>query len=309
MAVQFRSPTIAEVPGIQTVWRASFGRDIDRMQADWTAEHDPLSRALIATDKGEVLAVVCIMSRTVRDASARQQLVGGIGAVATHPDVRGRGYAGRLLEQAIELMTTRCYRWSLLFTGTPQVYARRGWRPLPLPGREGELATQATERSGRYRVRCPGRPADWSVLADVYAAFNENRPLTAIRRPREWNCGVGGRLAGGRLFVAESGSKIIGYASAVHNRGTVELREIAANPEHTAAIDELARAVARWAKSRHCERVLAAVPSDIPLDSLLVHSRPAHPGYAMAHPLDNAWSDIERAAEDPSARFWLADAF
>ena len=70
-----------------------------------------------------MVSTVRLFSRRVRWRGGTLWL-GGIGNVATDPAHRGRGHAGRLMCQALEVMGERGFEISLLFTDIPQYYAR-----------------------------------------------------------------------------------------------------------------------------------------------------------------------------------------
>ena len=53
--------------------------------------------------------------------------VGGIGGVATDPDQRRHGLAGRVLEDCLRLMAEEDYDLSILWTGIGDYYRRWGW--------------------------------------------------------------------------------------------------------------------------------------------------------------------------------------
>lgn len=64
----------------------------------------------------------------------------GVGSVATPPAMRGKGYAGQLLQHVIDLAAEESVRGIYLFSGIdPSYYARFGFVPVPaappdLPG-------------------------------------------------------------------------------------------------------------------------------------------------------------------------------
>lgn len=52
---------------------------------------------------------------------------GAIGGVATHPDHRGKGYAGLIMQDCIQEMKKTGCEISILWSGTPDLYRKFGW--------------------------------------------------------------------------------------------------------------------------------------------------------------------------------------
>ena len=78
---------------------------------------------------------------------------GGIADVSVDPAHRGRGHAGRLLDAAVERMQADGQPLSLLSTGTPEVYAGRGWHALSTAQLEAGFPSGDIEWAGGYVVR------------------------------------------------------------------------------------------------------------------------------------------------------------
>jgi GNAT superfamily N-acetyltransferase len=79
-----------------------------------------------------------------------------IGAVATHPDWRGRGYSGHVLESLTAGMAASSVDFSALWSASPGFYMRYGWKPAGIEERwhvfPGEALRESTARefSGDY---------------------------------------------------------------------------------------------------------------------------------------------------------------
>jgi ribosomal protein S18 acetylase RimI-like enzyme len=88
--------------------------------------------------------------------AGRETRVGGIHAVATHPDFRGRGYCRELLAEALRWCDER-YETVLLSTERPAIYEGSGFRVVP----EHRFAGRAGGGGGRGL-----RPLDRASASD-----------------------------------------------------------------------------------------------------------------------------------------------
>src|SRR4249920_3729351 len=87
---------------------------------------------LLALDGERPVACVQVFAKTIRLRGAEVRL-GGIGSVATHESVRGRGVSSELLVETIERMRQRDMALSLLFAGqAAPLYERHRWHKVPL---------------------------------------------------------------------------------------------------------------------------------------------------------------------------------
>jgi predicted acetyltransferase len=127
----------------------------------------PTQQRVLEVD-GVPLAHLWVAHRTMRYGVARIPF-GGIADVATHPDHRGRGYCGRLLDDAIAYMAEQDLPLSVLFSGTPNVYRGRGWLPISSDWIEASLAAAPVAESTGYVVR----PFEGADLDDVMGTYEE----------------------------------------------------------------------------------------------------------------------------------------
>lgn len=91
---------------------------IDRSHYDWKASR-------IGVLDGQVVTHFGVYGYTMRIGTARVR-VGGIGMVATHGDLRGRGLMARTAQAAIDAMRDQGYDMSILF-GIAEFYRRFGY--------------------------------------------------------------------------------------------------------------------------------------------------------------------------------------
>jgi hypothetical protein len=124
---------------------------------------------------------------------------GGIGEVATLPEVRGRGYSSELLRRSIGLMAGLRQPLSVLGTPIPEFYARLGWEIVARPdfslsldaaapaGDEGDgLADGGRAGAGDFAVR-PFRREDLDACVGLYERFCARRPRSLVRTRAYWD--------------------------------------------------------------------------------------------------------------------------
>lgn len=121
----------ADIPDILQLLALSFpeywGRSVQAGRSHLAFNSHPV----VACSQGRLIGN-CGILRTPVQLDSRVVTVGCIGSVAVHPDFRGQGVAGAMLQAAIRQMRSEGITLSALFTDKPQVYARHGWAPHPL---------------------------------------------------------------------------------------------------------------------------------------------------------------------------------
>ncbi len=166
----------------------------------WHEDRVDWAQTYVMADGRDLLAVVRVNSLDlVLDGAAVR--AGGIGSVATHPEARGRGHMGRLLEHAIREMTASGYHLSLLWGDrhryesfgyetvgrtlsldiTDRGLARVGIEPLDLNVYDGE--SDALEAMLRAYARHPCRVGRTAEAAAMLLAPPDLRMLWAGAEP------------------------------------------------------------------------------------------------------------------------------
>jgi predicted N-acetyltransferase YhbS len=126
--------------------------------------------------------------------------MGGIGAVATHPKARGKGYMSELLYHVIDEMRARGYLLSWL-GGDRQRYKTFGWERAGMTY-ELQFSRRSLDRAGVAPVPIEARmPED---VADVVARW-QSLPVCHAHRP---DLELQLRKDGMRLWTAERGYAI-----------------------------------------------------------------------------------------------------
>jgi len=166
-------------------------RAFDDTPRDYFERHqsaDPnwdVSQSLVVDDGGAIVGHLWIADRAMHYGDARVRF-GGLADVAVDPAHRGQGHAGRLLDAAVERMQADGQPLSLLSTGTPDVYASRGWHPVPTARLQAEFPGGDIEWAGGYVVR-PFEAADLPAVMDIYTDIASDRIGPLDRSEAYWH--------------------------------------------------------------------------------------------------------------------------
>lgn len=111
--------------------------------------------------------------------------VAGVAGVATCSDARNRGYASRLLEDAVPALRELEYGLAALFAVSASFYKRLDWEPAS-PQIQLSLSPTAINvtREGRY-VRA-ALPSDTPDLLRLYDAWSRERTGCRLRDDKRW---------------------------------------------------------------------------------------------------------------------------
>ncbi|RGC65292.1 hypothetical protein C5N14_29600 [Micromonospora sp. MW-13] len=320
-------------PALHALWDTAFGEP--HVPALWDGDPGRLARTFVAVAAGTVLASVYYLPRRVRDGAGGVDLVGGLANVATLPAARGRGHVRRLLELALAAMDADGCAWSLLFTGTPAVYAGSGFRTFALRYPVGRPARPAAPPPG-WAVT-PGSPADWPALAGVHDAFDADRPLSTVRAADDWARRVpvwyapparlllarradpppGGadrdlaRLDGAAAGADRGAGEVDGYLVTRRDADRVRVLEVAVRPGAEDALAALFATVARDADAAGLTRCEARLPADPAITRalpwLLRDPEFATDDTGMVRPVRADPQRLARVTAAPGAFHWPGD--
>ncbi|MFI0719321.1 GNAT family N-acetyltransferase [Streptomyces sp. NPDC021224] len=316
---RYRTATPADEPALHALWAAAFPDSAGTVALLWGRDPGRHARTFLAEDGGRPVSVLHYQPRPIRSADGGPQRVGCLGSVATHPDARGRGHVRRLLAAAAEAMTADACAWSLLFTGTPDVYRGAGWQTFTAPVLSGPLAAPGAA-APEVTVR-RATQADVPLLRALRDAYDAGRPLTTVRSPEDWRRRIpvwyGPPAA--ILLAEEAGSggdrTPLGFV-VVRPAGPAEaaVAEIAPapgrGPEATAA---LLRAAAGHARATGATTASVHLPADpdVPaaLPGLLADVTAGTTAYGMARPLLASPAEVTATVTAPGAVHWYGDSF
>jgi GNAT superfamily N-acetyltransferase len=144
-----------------------------------------LERTRLLLKGNQPVGVLQIFERQVRWRSGLER-VGCVGNLTVHPNHRGKGYASKLLEEAVSYMRGEGFHYSLLFTRIPGFYERFGWRRVPLTLFSGFLKNGSEAGKLKGSVRRFHVDTDLKSLLKVYDRFNEDRWGTVVRDEPLW---------------------------------------------------------------------------------------------------------------------------
>ena len=107
--VRIRTSAMADRPRLRELWKLAFGDSDAYIDCFFAACPDP-ERMLVLEREGEIWAMTAWFDMPLVAASGETWPGAYLYAVATRPDCRGKGYAGKLLEWAAGWLWTKGYK-------------------------------------------------------------------------------------------------------------------------------------------------------------------------------------------------------
>lgn len=104
--IQMRTSAAEDRPRLRALWKLAFGDSDEYIDCFFTACPDP-EQVLVLEDAGGVQAMTAWFDMPLVSEDGGQWPGAYLYAVATHPDCRGKGYAGMLLKWAGEWLQSR----------------------------------------------------------------------------------------------------------------------------------------------------------------------------------------------------------
>jgi predicted acetyltransferase len=134
---------------------------------------------------GDLVATARIFARNIR--WGEDTLTAGcIGNVATDPDHRRRGHAAKIMTRTIEVMESRGFEISLLFTDLPRVYEKVGYEVWQQSVWSANASEAVAGEDHRLAVREADQRSDLPSLMQIHNAFDSGHFGPAIRTERHW---------------------------------------------------------------------------------------------------------------------------
>ncbi len=135
----------------------------------------------------------------------------GIGGVSSLPEVRGKGYAGMVMKDAVKKMKNIGCDISLLYPFKPSYYAKFGFRIINFPYKVLHKKDIKIELPSDINIR-KFKKSDINDISEIYNIFNKNRTGTLIRDLEYWQLKIDQlKVLNGEIFVAEKEGKIKAY--------------------------------------------------------------------------------------------------
>ena len=245
MNVVLRPAVPADRPRLRELWKLAFGDEDAYIDCFFAACPEP-NRVLVLEDADGVQAMAAWFDMPLVSAGGEAYPAAYFYAVATHPDCRGKGYAGMLLKWAGEWLRERGFACLTTVPASESLH-----RFFAANGFEEQFALSERELMPEMTLApAPIQGLEWKEYGDL-----REKALSGTAHAA---CGDEGlayqekicRLSGGGLFRAGSG------CACVERTGdTAVVKELLApTEEHPAILTALAKAVPanRWLVRTPC---------------------------------------------------------
>ena len=168
------------------VLEQSFGWPFNPAEWDRFVRRDPRLRdgsvGFCAVRDGKVIGFVGVMDFTLGTASGTTERVGGLYAVATHPEYTRQGISTALIARSHEYFKTKGYRFSFLTT-SPTIVAHALYERLGYFDVASFLSAYLGARTGRNKTskrRSPAKP-DRSRMLELFRQSVKGRTGFVVR--------------------------------------------------------------------------------------------------------------------------------
>lgn len=280
------------------LWTEVFGKPAEVFTGVWSACPPDRRHTFLARTATCPVASVQLYVLPLRDEAGNPEWVGCIANVATLPEYRQCGLAGRLIEHAIARMEEVRCAWSYLFTGIPDFYARYGWREYRRPALAFDALPQPLSREARLLSE-----ADLPQIRALHARLQT--PLSQLRGDRDWEQKIPPRIGDRKLIGF--GDPLAAYASAVlWQPEAPTLDEWAAG-----STQDYLRLLTAMRALEGIERVQVTVPVDALSRPALSGGHPIDHPVGMARPVSDEWPHARLGSllTSSEARFSTLDNF
>lgn len=200
----------------------------------------------VAADGGVLLGSVQILPRRIR-VLGHAIPTGGLGALFTLPEHRGKRIASLLVEAAVDAMVERGMEISLLHAQRQDFFEQRGWAAWKS---ERTLLRRVDPNSARPKGELPSsydfefsvfdRERDLAALKAIHSAYSASRSGTAVRDDDAWEASL--CLAGNpieEVVVARQGDLVMAYARCTLLDGVLTITELGRVEEGASALASL----------------------------------------------------------------------
>lgn len=227
----YREGDLGALAGLATL---AFGMGAAYWEDYYDPEKNPRldpSLVYVIEEDGEPRASVTVLPmRAFVDGETTE--MGGIAAVNVHPAYRRRGYAGKLMREAIDGMRERGMSLSMLHPFSHTFYRAYGWElateAIKYELSPTEIPTSAEQR--RVRAYDPSG-ADSSRMSELCHAWAATHPCSVRRDEGRWLQYLGRKDQEAVVYEAEGGT-IEGYLLYAQSEGSGE-------PPNTLDVSEL----------------------------------------------------------------------
>jgi GNAT superfamily N-acetyltransferase len=337
--ISYRPIRREDADAVLELWAGALGEDRHDVERDWQRSGPnrfECTQVAVAPD-GTIVAAGSFWIEERRDGAGRARRVGHLDLLATRPEVRCRGYGGRLLEELVMAMCGAGCAWAMALPAEQATgfYTHRGWRAFSIPVCEGVPASEPSVRVGGYDVRrydSLEESSGWAGLARVYEADSIRRPLALVRDTTYWKVHVAPRVLGheaslrppGFFLVAtreDSPRELCGYVLAhvwemeEPDSRWIEVSELCTRPGHEQAAEPLLAAVLQQAARGQgrvgwCRLFLPREPSvERAADRLLLDGQWREFTTVPLRPIADEFEEgkLDALLTDPRAVYWTLE--
>ena len=254
---------------------------------------------------GETVGRAEVNDLTMRLAGAWVRM-GGIANVVVQSQHRGKGYANRLMREAVSYMEREGYAVSILF-GIPDFYHRFGFVPV-MPEYNVSVAVRDAERLAATTTVREAQQEDHAGLLDLYTRANASRS-GAVRRTRVFYEALADEVWWGhptRILVTGEAGHPTGYMLLEGDPATLSVMDVIVPAEHVATAGaSLIAWLGREALVRRRERLRLPVPpgraaGGAAASELAARSRPRTRPTTAAWAGSWTWPHWPRPSSQPS---------
>ena len=219
---------------------------------------------------GRIISTLRIWNRSIRIGTCPVRM-GGIGGVGTHPDHRGKGYAGALMKESITFMKADGFDLSVLFSAIPcSFYRRLGWSSVPLGGFIIKRLRIPSQKRIDWDVTAFDEERDFDQVISLYDAYNAEQNGSHIRPRSYWNSAPA-RLRGILpTVVVRRGDVLGGYLNFQIEDKRTNILEVAWCRNEPSALTALAGRLVKDCKDKSVEEIHGEIPHEHPLVDLMV---------------------------------------
>lgn len=222
-----RMASAADYESIQSFLECAYGlpRNFfpDTYPCFWRKENTDYSRIHLLEDDGEIVSLVRVFPLDLVLGRARIR-VGGIGAVATLPECRGKGHMQRLMQHAIEQMKREGFPLSILW-GDRHRYQAFGYETA------GRMLSLTITRRGLDKCGIePLRPRRYKGQPDLLSQIRhayESHPCRRARTPLEFQLTCEHKHL---LLYGAPRHQPFGYLGLLHESNRYSLAEYGGDP-------------------------------------------------------------------------------
>lgn len=241
-AVTVRPSLPGDVPAQRELWKLAFGDGEAYLDNFYNTYYRP-ERAVVLEAEGQLRAMAALFDTALVLPGRGEYRAGYLYAVATHPDWRGRGCAGRLLDYAGTYLRDRGFHALTTVPAQPSLHSffgKNGFRECFVHG-ERRLDPAAAVDEPEFALT-PAGPEEYGGLREVLLADLPHVALPPDALEYQAGCC---RASGGGLYRADAGAGTALLCAEGMADGTLLVKELLGAP------------AAR-------ERVLACLPKLLP---------------------------------------------